>query len=95
MRERQRSLALAAVLALVIVACGGGGATTTTTAAPTTTATTAASTTTETTAASIAFDIGVDETTIHVGLLADLNGIFSPLVLPACLMAAASTYIAS
>jgi ABC-type branched-subunit amino acid transport system substrate-binding protein len=80
MRERQRSLALAAVLALVIVACGGGGATTTTTAAPTTTATTAAPTTTETTAASIAFDIGVDETTIHVGLLADLTGIFSPLV---------------
>ena len=30
--------------------------------------------------AEIAFDIGVDETTIHVGLLADLTGIFSPLV---------------
>ncbi len=78
MRERRRSLALAAVLALVVVACGGGGATTTT-AAPATT-TTAAPGTTATTAAPIAFDIGVTEDTITVGLLADMTGIFSPLV---------------
>lgn len=79
MREKRRSLALACALALVVVACGGGGATTTT-AAETTTTTAAATTTTETTAAQIAFDIGVTEDTITVGLLADLTGIFSPLV---------------
>ncbi|MEX0699945.1 MAG: ABC transporter substrate-binding protein [Acidimicrobiia bacterium] len=79
MREKRRSLALACALALVVVACGGGGATTTT-AAQTTTTAVAATTTTETTAAQIAFDIGVTEDTITVGLLADLTGIFSPLV---------------
>ncbi|MGH8927280.1 MAG: ABC transporter substrate-binding protein, partial [Acidimicrobiia bacterium] len=84
-RQRHGGLALALALGLVIAACGGTAGTTTTSAATTTTAgattTTAAETTTTAAAGGdVTFDIGVTEDTITVGLLADLTGIFSPLV---------------
>lgn len=88
MRKHRTWPALLLAIAMVVAACGGGGGgdTTTTTAAPTggddTTTTTAGGT--DTTAADpggdIQTDIGVDDTTIRVGLLADLTGIFAPLV---------------
>ncbi|HKX74007.1 MAG TPA: ABC transporter substrate-binding protein [Acidimicrobiia bacterium] len=82
MTRPHRMTVLLVAFGLLVAACGGGGTTTTTgtTAPPDTTTTSAAPTTTGTTMADIAFDIGVTEDTITVGLLADLTGIFSPLV---------------
>jgi ABC-type branched-subunit amino acid transport system substrate-binding protein len=82
-------LALALVFALVIAACGTTAATTTTeagtpetTAEPTETTETMVDETTTTGAAEgeVTFDVGVTEDTITVGMLADLTGIFAPLV---------------
>ncbi len=79
-------LVLATVLAMLVAACGGDTAdTTTTAAAPTTTApadtgTTAPDTTEPEAPGDVMFDVGVTEDTITVGLLADMTGIFSPLV---------------
>ncbi|MDP3984561.1 MAG: ABC transporter substrate-binding protein, partial [Acidimicrobiia bacterium] len=82
MRTNNRRLSLLVVLGLLMAACGGGGdvTSTTTTAPPGSTTTGAAPTTTPTTEAGVQFDVGVTEDTITVGLLADLTGIFSPLV---------------
>lgn len=88
MKERKGILALALVVALVIAACGGTAATTTTdaaspetTAEPTeTTDTTAMAETTTSGAGEVTFDVGITEDTITVGMLADLTGIFAPLV---------------
>jgi ABC-type branched-subunit amino acid transport system substrate-binding protein len=83
MKRKQGTLALGLVLVLVLAACGGTAATTTTAGDTTTTAavtTTAAETTTTEVTDDVTFDIGVTEDTITVGLLADLTGIFSPLV---------------
>ncbi|MEX0667631.1 MAG: ABC transporter substrate-binding protein, partial [Acidimicrobiia bacterium] len=84
MKEKQGTLALGLVLVLVVAACGGTAEETTTTAGATTTTaaatTTAAETTTTEVMDDVVFDIGVTEDTITVGLLADLTGIFSPLV---------------
>src|SRR5680860_1197756 len=95
MSKKIRWLALFAVLALVVAACGDaeGGDTTVAETTPETTAettpettpmTTAPDDTTDTTAppagGDITFDVGVTEDTITVGLIADLTGIFAPLV---------------
>ncbi len=91
MRPRKRWLAVLLVLGLFVAACGDGAEDTTTTAAPsddgdtTTTAAPSDDDDTDTTepmddGEDIAFDVGVTEDTITVGLLADLTGIFSPLV---------------
>ncbi|MGQ0847973.1 MAG: ABC transporter substrate-binding protein [Actinomycetota bacterium] len=84
MRKRRSTLALIVSLALVMVACGSPAATTTSGAVVETTAapveTTAVEETTTTAAADVTFDVGITEDTITVGLLADLTGIFSPLV---------------
>lgn len=85
MRRNAKHFAWLIGLALVLAACGGGGGeTTTTTAAPAGTTTTAAPGGTTTTApeapAEMKTDIGVTDDTISIGLLADLTGIFSPLV---------------
>ncbi len=92
MKTRVRWFAWIGVMALILAACSDGGTddttaeTSATTEAPTddTTATTEAMTddTTATTAAGgeVAFDVGVTEDTITVGLLADQTGIFAPLV---------------
>jgi ABC-type branched-subunit amino acid transport system substrate-binding protein len=77
-RTRYHGVVLLVILGLVVAACGGGGGTTTTAAQTTTTA--GETTTTTAAPAEIAFDIGVTEDTIFVGLLADLTGIFAPLV---------------
>lgn len=87
--KRYSLLILLLVFGLVAAACGGDGGDTTTTAGggeDTTTTTAAPGDTTTTTAApsdEVLTDIGVDpETkTITLGLLADLTGIFSPLVI--------------
>lgn len=95
MRVRRGWLAIVLALGMLVAACGQGGTETTDTEAPTdteATTTTAATddtepmedtTTTGGTAApgdDVEFDVGVTEDTITVGLLADLTGIFSPLV---------------
>lgn len=91
MKSRKRWLAILLVLGLFVTACGGDGAEDTTTTAAASddgdTTTTAAPSdddtdTTEPTdeGDDIAFDVGVTEDTIVVGLLADLTGIFAPLV---------------
>lgn len=94
MRTKIRWLALLAVLALVVAACGGEAEEATTTAetptetteAPTETTeaptdtTMAPTETTEAPGGDVTFDVGVTEDTITVGLLADLTGIFAPLV---------------
>jgi hypothetical protein len=91
MRAKSKWLAIFLVLGLVLAACGDGGADETTTTAADTPDTTADDTT-DTTAddttdttddmGEIATDVGVDldAGTITVGLLADLTGVFSPLV---------------
>ncbi len=94
MSLRRKLLILGFVFALIAAACGGDdddtGTETTTapdeTAAPETTTTAATEdTTAETTttvgepAAEIATDIGVTDTEIRIGLLADLTGVFSGL----------------
>jgi|FLYL01.1.fsa_nt_gi ABC-type branched-subunit amino acid transport system substrate-binding protein len=87
MRTKKRHFAWLMALAMVLAACGGtGGETTTTTAAPGQTTTTAppdgGTTTTAPTEepGEILTDVGVTDDTISIGLLADLTGIFSPLV---------------
>lgn len=86
MRNRYKWLALVAALAMVVAACGGGTPDTTAPPATQTTTTTTApgDTTPPTTEPSdpgdVLFDIGVTEDTITVGLLADMTGIFAPLV---------------
>ncbi|HUG32022.1 MAG TPA: ABC transporter substrate-binding protein [Acidimicrobiia bacterium] len=94
MRAKSKWLAICLVLGLVLAACGdGGGTDETTTTAEDTPDTTAEPTdttegdTTDTTIddgdmGDIATDVGVDleAGTITVGLLADLTGVFSPLV---------------
>ncbi len=91
MRTKHRWLALLLALSMIVAACGGETADTTTTAAPDTPDTTAPAPdepdepdTPDTTMApdegDVAFDVGVTEDTITVGLLADLTGIFAPLV---------------
>ncbi|MGH9890795.1 MAG: ABC transporter substrate-binding protein [bacterium] len=85
---RSKGITILLVLAMVVVSCGGdGGATTTVeTTEPVTETTEPVTETTEpmteTTMAEgdIAFDVGITEDTITVGLLADLTGPFAPLV---------------
>jgi ABC-type branched-subunit amino acid transport system substrate-binding protein len=81
MRENRKWIIALAVLAMLIAACGGTAETTTTAGATTTTegATTTAPPDTEP-PADLLTDVGVDDDEIRVGLLADLTGIFSPLV---------------
>jgi len=86
-RQRKGILGVTLVLALVIAACGGTAATTTeattgTTAPPTATTEPMVdeTTTTEAMVDDVTFDVGIDEDSITVGMLADLTGIFAPLV---------------
>jgi ABC-type branched-subunit amino acid transport system substrate-binding protein len=91
MKVTKKLLVLLFALALIVAACGddeGGDDGTTTAAPPATTAapgTTAAPTTMGPTttiappAEEIATDIGVDDTEIRIGLLADLTGVFRGL----------------
>lgn len=76
-RTRQKRIA-AAVLALGLLAsaCGGGDDE----PGPAATGTGAGGTATGSPEEEIATDVGVDDTTIKIGLLADLTGIFAPLV---------------
>ncbi len=83
MRIRNRWLTTVLAFGLVAVACGGTAATTTTappatTAADTTTTTQAAETTAP--VAEFLTDVGVTETEIRLGVLADLSGPFAALV---------------
>ena len=94
MRKRLSLLALVLVLALVAAACSSSDSDDTTTTAGTATETTVAAATettvaaaTETTVAADAgdemktdFGVDVDSKTIKIGMLADLTGLFAPLV---------------